>query len=371
MKVNLDVSAVPARPAGAGRYVVEMARRLPAAELDLTVVTRRDDIERWGTLAPRASALNLVPSPRPARLLFEAVQLARGVSAQADLWHGPHYTMPHRAQIPVVVTICDMTFFTNPEWHEKSKVPVFRRAISYAARHADALISISDTTTRLLHDIAQPRVPVTTIPLGVDLGRFTPEGDDQEIFEAAHLPFERPYFFFLGTFEPRKGLDVLLDAFSDVAANDTEVELWLGGQAGWHATGSDDLLARHPFASRIRRLGYVDDALVPALMRRARAVCYPSRGEGFGLPALEALACGAQVITSRDTVMEDITGSAAELVGIGDVSGLAHAMTRTAGLSDHDRAERSRVARARAEVFSWDATAEAHRALYQQVISHA
>ncbi len=126
-----------------------------------------------------------------------------------------------------------------------------------------------------------------------------------------------PYVFFVGTIEPRKGLDVLLAAYRELASADADVELWLAGQAGWGVGAIEQLVVEHPYANRIKRLGFVDDDVLPALLRRARAVAYPSRGEGFGLPVLEAMACGSSVVTSAGTVMEEIAGNGARLVPIG------------------------------------------------------
>ncbi len=371
MKLALDVSAVPAQPAGAGRYVVELASRVANAECELTLVSQVGDAERWSEWSPKAHVVDIVPKARPARLLYEAVALGRSSKISADVWHGPHYTMPRRRTRPTVVTICDLTFFTNPDWHERSKVLFFQRAIRYAARHADALISISETTTSLLREIVKPIAPITTIPLGVDLERFTLSAETSDALNAHGLPSDVPYFFFLGTFEPRKGLDLLLEAFTLVANDDSAVELWLAGQAGWGTDGVAQQIAEHPFSNRIRRLGYVDDALVPTLMRSSRAVCYPSRGEGFGLPVLEALACGAQVITSADTVMQEVAGTAARLVPVGDSEALATEMASTAQSAAGERIEVARRARQRAEEFSWDRTVVAHRALYTSLTTHS
>ena len=371
MKLALDVSAVPAQPAGAGRYVVELASRVANAECELTLVSQVGDAARWSEWSPNAHVVDIVPKARPARLLYEAVALGRSSKISADVWHGPHYTMPRRRTRPTVVTICDLTFFTNPDWHERSKVLFFQRAIRYAAQHADALISISETTTSLLREIVKPIAPITTIPLGVDLERFTLSAETSDALNAHGLPSDVPYFFFLGTFEPRKGLDLLLEAFTLVANDDSAVELWLAGQAGWGTDGVAQQIAEHPFSNRIRRLGYVDDALVPTLMRTSRAVCYPSRGEGFGLPVLEALACGAQVITSADTVMEEVAGTAARLVPVGDVPALPAEMASTAGSTVSERSDVARRARARAELFSWESTVVAHRALYASLAKHS
>src|ERR1700739_1107687 len=147
MKVALDVSAVPQKVAGAGRYIVEVARRLPSRNVEMTLVTRRNDVDRWRELSPASALAPQVPAGRLARLVTEAVGLGRSQTARrSDVWHGPHYTMPHGGHAATVVTVHDLTFFTNPEWHERSKVEFFRRAIAYSAAHARVLISVSAFT---------------------------------------------------------------------------------------------------------------------------------------------------------------------------------------------------------------------------------
>ncbi len=369
MRVALDVSAVPPRVAGAGRYVVELAARLPGSGVDTTLVTRRRDAERWRTASPRAHVASVVPDGRAARLAYEALVVGRsGTARGVDLWHGPHYTMPRRGTTPSVVTIHDLTYFTDPQWHERSKAIFFRRAITYAASHARALVSVSAYTARLLEAIVPVHAPVVVAPLGVDLDRFQPSGDDATLLRARHLPVGVPFVCFVGTMEPRKGLDVLLEAFTEIASSDDEVELWLAGQVGWGEGPVVSQFETHRFRARIRRLGFVDDDVLPALYRQARAVAYPSRGEGFGLPVLEAMACGAQVVTTADTVMAEVALDAARIVPIGDAPALAEQLTEAISANNDERAAWTARARARAETFTWDVCVERHLAAYQQAL---
>jgi glycosyltransferase involved in cell wall biosynthesis len=300
-------------------------------------------------------------------LAFEAWRLGQSNTARGvDVWHSPHYTMPHRAVTPTVVTIHDMTFFTNPEWHERSKVAFFRRAIEYSATHAKVLVSVSDFTARLLQEIVPTHAPMVVAPLGVDLEAFTLDSTgDEALFERHGLSSEVPYIFYLGTVEPRKGLDVLLAAFEEIAASNDTTELWIAGQVGWAMKEFDAVLARHRSASRIRRLGFIDEELVAPLLRRARVVAYPSRGEGFGLPVLEALACGALVVTSADTVMAVVGAHAVLLAPAGDAGALARELQRALDSDESSRVQQSLAARARAEVFSWTNTVDQHRKAYE------
>lgn len=363
MRVALDVSAVPARVAGAGRYVVEIARRLPGDDVQLTLVSRRDDRDRWHSWSPDASVESIVPSARVSRLLYEAWRLGSSpVARAAAVWHGPHYTMPHHGKTPTVVTVHDLTFFTHPQYHESTKAVFFRRAITYATTHANVIICVSDFTARQLHELLPGHPPIVVAPHGVDLERFRPNAD--VAFEGSDVPF----LLFLGTVEPRKGLDTLLTAFAEVAREVPDVELWLAGQSGWAEESVSRLVEAHPARERIRRLGFVDDAVLPSLLGHARVVVYPSRVEGFGLPVLEAMACAAVVVTSSGTVMEDIAGGTTLLSVPGDATALAAAIVKGIELDDRARAEFTERARQRATTFTWATSVQRHLDAYEMAI---
>jgi len=367
MKIALDVSALPPRLAGAGRYVAELAQRLPSLA-EVTIVARRNDAERWRTLSS-APVVPMVANHRAVRLVDEAFRVGRSsVARRSDVWHAPHYTMPRTGHRPTVVTIHDLTFFTNPEWHEPAKVAFFQRAIRYAAAHADALVCVSAFTAGELTEHVQVNAPVFVAPHGVDHHRFSPSGDDAWTLATADLTPTAPFVLFVGTLEPRKGIDVLLEAFATVASNDSAVELWLVGQPGWGLDAIETALRDHPFAARIKRLGYVADDVLPALYRTASVVAYPSRGEGFGLPVLEALACGALVVTSADTVMAEVAADTAVLTPVGDAPALATAITDLLGTTEDVRARRERASE-HAATFTWERSVHVHMQAYAAALA--
>ena len=315
LDLALDVSAVPKRPAGAGRYTVELARALSArGDCGLALLARRDDSARWGETSPRQRVVAVAPSSRVTRLFYEQFRFASVVaglsSPPVDAHHGPHYTMPRRSRLPCVVTVHDMTFFDHPEWHEPSKVVWFRRTTRYAVAHAALIVCVSETTAKRLREVLSPPCPVLAVPHGVDHARFTPlepaPRADREVRD--RLGLDRPYLLHLGTLEPRKGIVDLVAAFDMVAGEHPDLELVLAGGAGWKAEPALEAISTARAGERIRRLGYVGDEDVPALLRRAKAVAYPSLEEGFGLPALEALACGAPLVTTAGTSMAELAG---------------------------------------------------------------
>ncbi len=373
MRVTLDVTAVPPSPAGAGRYTLELAAALAAGDDPrLVAVARRADTERWRRLAGgRLDVLASSPSSRPLRLAWEQLALPALLRrARPDVHHGPHYTMPERSPVPVVVTIHDCTFFDHPEWHEPLKARFFRRAIRVAARRAGALVCVSETTARELEAACSVTVPVVVAPHGVDHLRFSPDpgtaGSDDDSLRRLGIDPGQRFILFLGTVEPRKDVPTLVRAFSVLADEEHEVALVVAGRRGWRAGPVDDALVASRHRDRIRWTGYVPDDAVPALLRKAAVVAYPSLAEGYGMPALEALACGAPLVTTRGTAMAELAGDAATLVVPGDFEGLADALAKV--LSDRDgpaAARRREAGFARAAACTWEASAARHVEAYR------
>ncbi len=368
--VALDASAVPARPVGAGRYVVELAAALSVTPgCDLEVLCRRGDGERWRGRLPGAEVLAEAPPGRPARLAWGEVGLGRALGHLARppaVLHGPHYTLPLAPPCPTVVTVHDCTFVDHPEWHERSKVVYFRRALRRAAR-ADVVVCVSRPTAARFEALFAPTGTVVVVPHGVDHERFHPASAGEVAADAAalaRLGLDRPYVLHVGTIEPRKDLGRLVAAFDVLASGQPDLELVLAGPDGWGATGLEGALAaaRHP--ERVRRLGYVADGDLPALVRRAAVVAYPSLEEGFGLPALEALACGAPLVTTAGSVMADLAGDAALLAPPGDPGGLADRLAEALAGGSPAARRRARGLEIAAG-HRWDEVAAAHLSAYR------
>ncbi len=372
LRVLLDVSAVPPRPVGAGVYTVALARELASRDdVEPVLLARRDDAARWSSIAPGAEVHASVPARRPARLAWEQLRGARTATAlHVDVWHGPHYTMPQRLPCPAVVTVHDLTFFDLPEAHERSKVWFFRRAIRASARDATGLVCVSRATAARLDAIVPDHAPVTIAHHGVDHARFHPGGDaGTEAADAALLRrhgISGRFLAFIGTIEPRKGLPALVAAFARLAAGDPDLRLVIAGGDGWGVAELRAAIASEHVATRVVRTGYIPDDVVPALYRQAAAVVYPSMAEGFGLPAVEALACGATLVTTSGSAMEELVDDAAILVPAGSVDAL------TAGLhSALDPSTAAALAPRGVEVaarYTWRACADEHVRAYRAAV---
>jgi len=373
LRVALDVSAVPARPVGAGHYILQLAGQLAdRPDVDLVLCSRADDLERWSALVAPGDLLASAPGPRPLRLAWEQLRLGPLLaSSGAAVHHGPHYTMPRRSPVPSVVTVHDLSFFDAPEWHERSKVVLFTRAIARAAREAAVVVCPSRVTAEGLATWCRVDAEVVVAPHGVDTQRFRPDepapGADAELLAAVdhRLTSDRPLLVFVGTLEPRKDVPTLVRAFSAVAGRHPEALLVLAGGSGWGNGPVEAAVTLSGLGPRVVRTGYVDDAVIPALLRAATAVVYPSLYEGFGLPALEALACGAPLVTTTGTAMEEVAGTSALLVPTGDAAALGEVLAevldgRAMG-ADARRAEGLAIAAAH----TWEASAELHVGAYR------
>jgi glycosyltransferase involved in cell wall biosynthesis len=371
MRLLLDASAVPARPAGAGVYTCRLAEALERlGECELHLLTRRGDTDRWTDLAPGATVHAVVPRARPARLAWEQLQApALAGRLGVDVWHGPHYTIPLRLPVPAVTTIHDLTFLEHPEWHERAKVLFFRRMIPASAARAAAIVAVSGATAAAVKEVLEPAAPVLTIAHGVDHDRFrpAPTKDPADLAALDPLGVRPPYVVLVGTLEPRKAVPTLVEAFARLAGDHPELRLVLAGADGWGTEEARAAVAASGVATRIVRVRWVPDEALPALLRQAAAVAYPSYEEGFGLPALEALACGAPLVTSAESPMAEIAGPAALLVPAGNVGALAWALNRV--LTDGELADRLRAEGPKsAAPYTWEESARLHLDAYRLAI---
>ena len=377
LRLSIDVTAVPPRPVGAGHYTLQLAAALAdRSDLEAVLFSRRSDVARWRSAARGGDLVPAAPEPRLLRLAWEQVRLP-GLLADhtVSVHHGPHYTMPERSSVPVVVTVHDLSFFEQADWHEWSKVLLFRRAIKVAARRAAAVVCPSRVTAEQLVRWCPVEAELFVAPHGVDTGRFRPEepetGSDEARLAALdhRLAGGRPYLVFVGTLEPRKDLPTLVAAFARIADRHPDALLVLAGGAGWGVAAVDRAVDGSGIPStRIVRTGYVADDDVPALLRSAVGAVYPALYEGFGLPALEALACGVPLITTAGTAMEEVAGDAAVLIEPGDTAGLADALDHRLGAGrdgspgDADRRRRGSAIVSR---HTWAASAERHLQAYR------
>ena len=354
-------------------YLVELTAALARLKTahDYSLVVRRDQMDEWRSVSSGTIALLPVDlSSRPRRLLWEQMALPTLLQRnRIDVLHSPHYTRP-LAQLPCasVVGIMDMTFFLIPQYHTRIKRVFFRSMIRASVRRAERFIAISESTKQDMQQclgIEPDRIDVT--PLAVSPA-YRPDVDIASR-ESVRNKYDLPdrYVLFVGRLEPRKNLPRLLDAYDAARARvPNPPALVLAGARGWHSGDLDRRIGG--MTDRVRSLGFVPEEDLPALYSGADVFIYPSLYEGFGIPVLEALACGVPTITSNISSMPEVAGDAAELVDPQNTEAIANALQRL--LTDRGlREELRRRSRLRAVAFSWDETARLTVESYDRTFS--
>jgi glycosyltransferase involved in cell wall biosynthesis len=369
VSLAIDATAVHPTSGGAGRYLRELTAHLMAPmtgeHLDPpTVLLRRSDTTSW----PSDARLHrIAPNARPVRLFWEQTMLLKRLMELAPgttVLHSPHYTMPYRRSGPRparVVTVHDATFFTRPDDHQPSKRVLFRHATRHALQQADAVIVPTHAVAETLRAHVNIGVPVHVIHHGVDRARFRPRGHDTDADDLARLDrlgVARPYIFHVGAIEPRKNIDVLCRAVDHATATGQWAEQPVLALAGAPWRGELERLPPMQHARRII-LGFVDEQDLPALLRQASVVAYPSSEEGFGLPVAEALACGAPVVTTDRGATAEVAGGAARLVPARNIEALADALVQAAEHGTNGLPE--------PHIATWDDCARAHLDVYRSV----
>jgi glycosyltransferase involved in cell wall biosynthesis len=367
VRVLIDATAMPVDRGGVARYVDELVRALAEpGELDVVVACQPRDAERYRALAPTAT-LAVGPSAlawRGFRLLWEQLGLPLVARAEGvDVVHSPHYTTPLLCRRRRVVTVHDVTFFSEPEVHRPVKRLFFRAWIRLSCRLADVIVTPSRATAvELDRAIGHPVEQTVVAPHGVDHERFRPPEPPRVAATRARYELDGDYVLFLGTIEPRKHVPALIRAHALLAADGAEAPLLvLAGARGWE-TETERALGEHPHPGSVRVLGYVDADDVVPLLGGATVVAYPSSGEGFGLPVLEAMATGAAVLTTRRLAIPEVAGDAAaycEPTAESIAAGLRQLIA-----DDAQRATLRRRAIDRAVGFSWQRSAATHAAAY-------
>lgn len=346
VRIGVDVSkALPPRD-GIGRYTAELVRALTAAGLEprLYALDRGADLGLAAPLFPGAA-----PSLDPA-------------SDGLDVFHATAWTLPAGYRGPVVFTCHDLTFLSHPEHHtlvnkvrcltgllEARLAGAVFLAVSHAtARELADRLGLGDDDVRVVHHAASAAFR----PLAAGEARRR---------VAERFGVDAPYVLAVGTLEPRKNLGRLAAAWAGLPEElRRRHPLLVAGAEGW-------MLADGDLPRSVRRLGFVEQDDLVALYGAAAVFAYPSLAEGFGLPVVEAMACGAPVVTSDVSSLPEVAGAAARLVDPLDVDALGAALREL--LERPDERERLReLGLRRAAEFSWEATARRTIELYRDVV---
>lgn len=363
------------RAAGIHRYIAALleaqAREGGVRQTVFAPGAARDALRAILPIADVRAAPAAIRRPLP-RILWEQSALPLALSrAGVDVYHGPAYGMPALARVPSVVTVHDLAFFRVPETFPRAQGFYLRAATRLSVRRAAALVAVSSHTRRELIDVlgaAPERVHV--VPNGAD-GTFRPlpPADVAAWRRRAGLP-ER-FFLTVGTLQPRKNVGALLAAQARMRATDPDVpDLVVAGAPGWGDEDPRRRVTELGLTGHVHFPGYLPPADLPKLYNAALAFACPSRYEGFGLPVLEAMACGTPVVVANATSLPEVAGAGAILVDPDDIAGWAAALIALAA-DPARRAEMAEAGLARAARFTWARAARETAAVYRQALAGA
>jgi glycosyltransferase involved in cell wall biosynthesis len=368
MRVAFDAHMIGERETGNESYALNLLRGLAALP---------DDENQYGVLTPRPQALRTAITLPPR---FEVVRVWPAASAlripfgmpialaswRSNLLHVT-YIAPGRPGCPTVVTVHDLSYLAHPEWLSWRVRFTLNQLVPRSVRAAARVIAISDFTKQdLVQRYGLPAEKIVVVPLAAG-ANFTPLADAA----ARPLPsgIGEPFILAVGNLEPRKNLATLIAAFAEMVRQHAFAgQLVIAGKAKYRGEEAAGVVTRLGLEGRVVFTGFIDDETLRLLYNRATLFAYPSLYEGFGLPLLEAMACGCPVVASNATAIPQTAGDAAILVDPTSVAALAAAMARVVG--DPELARRLSVeGRAQAARFSWTRTAELTRGVYQEAVA--
>jgi len=375
MRIGLDGFPLLTSLTGVGHYTFELARALallaPSDQFELVAPgpfpgSIIEDIRRNcpGNLRAVNAEANSIRRRR-----WWAVGLPLYLrKAPLDLFHGTNYEVPLWSKRRSVLTIHDLSILLHADTHEPDLVRRARRRLPVMARSASMIITAAEGVRREISThlhVKADRVRVTP---------FAPRSCFQAMTAAQanqtkqRLGIEDEFVLFVGTVEPRKNLLTLMRAFDQILRQTSRrPQLVVVGAEGWLMDELFAFIKQSSIGDRLLLTGYLDDDDLRALYSACTVFVYPSIYEGFGLPPLEAMACGAPVIASNIATFQETLGSAAQLVAPNDVEALARSIVEILGDEDRRRAL-SRRGLEQAAKFSWERTAQLTLDVYREVL---
>lgn len=363
MRIGFDVSQTAETMAGCGIFADQLFRHLVVADSPHTFLPYpifegyRHPAFKKATRPDTANVLALHHEQSWNALIagWGAQGDRHEFLGRPDLVHSNSFACPRRIGAPLVYTVYDLSPIEHPEFHTEANRLVCFNGMFEASLYAARFIAISGfTRDRFLHwfpHIRPESVAVVHPAARPTLSELT-EATADKALAALKLPPE-PFWLAVGTIEPRKNYPLLLDAYARVRATRPDLPpLYIAGQAGWKESSLEPRIRALGLDDHVRCLGFVSDEQLAALYRHCLALIFPTHYEGFGLPVIEALACGAAVIASRVASVPEVVGDAGLLFTPGSEDELAEAMTSM--LTEPGIRERLRErAHARSTQFSW------------------
>lgn len=362
MKIAFDCRALSSVRTGGGRYTENLLNSL------LEIDEENDYLlcaHRPFCFEGKQNARKFEGSFFPG-LLWQNLSLPAVLAMEkADLLHSPLFTLPYLSACPGLVTVFDLTPVILPELHT-GKVRFSFFPVGNSLRKAEKIIAISENTKKdIVSRMGIPEGKISVIYPGVEQS-FKPAGPEEKKRVKKKYASGKDYMLHVGTLEPRKNLEFLIDVFRELisAGADMGVNLLLAGPRGWKYGGIFDRILSYGLSGRVLTAGYVDQADLPALYSGAEVFVYPSLYEGFGLPLLEAMACGLPAVSAAGSSLPEVIGDA----GIQVKGWSAKEWAAVIGLLLRDESTRDEFAmkgKIRARDFNWRVCAEKTLEIYR------
>lgn len=358
---------------GTGRYTVELAKRLPTLAEDCeTLLIWPKQVVLPAQCRTKNCSPYMVSMESPlARFWWDQVRIrARAERFRADVVHFPASIGSLSGLSNMILTVHDVGFLRDPDWFRWDRAAYYRFAIGRSIRLAAHVIADSEATAAdLVEFFGVPRSRMTVVPLGVG-EEFRPASEEKKTAVRERYTLPERFFLYVGTLEPRKNLVRVIQAWSQVAERDDSVpDLVIAGRDGWKHAPIRETARKSSCVDRIHFPGFVPNEDLPAVLSAAQVFVWPSLWEGFGLPPLEAMACGVPVITSNTSSLPEVVGDAAMSVDPYDVDAIADAMHMLVK-NEALRAAFSTKGLARAAAFTWEDMAKQTYAVYHEIGSH-
>jgi glycosyltransferase involved in cell wall biosynthesis len=371
MRFGLDGIPLAETKTGIGHYTFELAQALaafaPADEFE--IVSPFSEASAPDQPLPSNLRFVSVAANGWKRRLWWSITLPRYCAdAGVSLFHGTNFELPYWSRCPTVLTIHDLSLMLFPHTHEKRLVRRARLKLPRVARKADAIVTPSETVKgEVCEHLGIAPAKVFAIPEAARRS-FYPASQAESAAVLERLRVEDDFVLFVGTIEPRKNVLNLVRAFAElVRDNSLRLQLVIAGKPGWLSHDLDDYLAGSAIRERVVFTGHVSDDELRALYSSCRVFVYPSLYEGFGLPLLEAMACGAPVVTSNVPSIVETVGNAARPVSPHDVHDIAQGV-KSLIENDAEREHWAAAGKRHAEKFSWERTASATLDVYRKVL---
>ena len=377
MKAALNASQLLSPLTGIGQYTFNLARALCALEkitLDFFYVSewsselKAAPSRKIGFLKPLVK--RWVPFPYELSRLVQQREFTLGVRRfKPDLYHEPSF-LPFRFNGPTIITVHDLSWIRFPEAHPPARVRIMNKLMPAAMERAAHVLVVSDfVRAEVIDHYGLQPARVTTTP-NAARAIFHPRTAEERRATLARFGLtDESYFLCVGTLEPRKNIEAALRAHALLSEPlRRRFPLVLVGMKGWLTSRLEREMRSPVQRGEVVTTGYLSDAELSNLYSGACALLYPSFYEGFGLPPLEAMACGAPVILSNASALPEVGGTAAVMHDPQDVDALNFAMRRMIEDPQH-RAERAAAALAQAAQFSWDRSARQTLTVYQNAVA--